>query len=129
MTKLTVSLTGAVVLCCFMFVTLAYSGGGVNHKVRIKNDTNEVHSTAWVFYGEGQEAGDYKNSYIGGPGSSHTFEFGLKCPTKIRVYIGGGDRHVERCTIGTSSSCTHTCWSSKWKVTGNSSSGFHIEKD
>jgi len=112
-----------------MFVTLAYSGGGINHKVKIKNNTDVEQSAAWVFYGEGEKAGDFKVSSIGGPGSSHTFEFGAKCPTKIRVFIGGGNNHVERCTIGTSSGCTHTCWNSEWKITGNSSSGFHIEKD
>lgn len=127
MTKLVFSLTGAVAICCMMFVTLAHSGGGINHKVKIKNSTNEVHSSAWVYYGKGYEYGDFKTSYIGGPGSSHTFEFGAKCPTKIEVFIGG--KKIDRCTTGTSSGCTHTCWSSDWKITGDSSSGFHIEKN
>lgn len=126
MTRTTLSVTGITAICCIFYAALAFGGGGINHKVKVTNDT-DGHSAWTVYYSTFENPHESKHDYVG-PKSSRTFEFGAACPYKVEVYSGDNKLHT-KCTLGTSSGCTNTCWNTEWKLKGDANSGYNLKKD
>ncbi len=102
-------------------IGVALAGGGINHKVKVKNDSDRD-VTVRLVYSMQCEDKDYSIA----KGSSHTFETGAKCPLGLEGWVNGtAVLLVTRCTIGAEqgvgasvcSKCSWiTCESSDWVV-------------
>ncbi len=114
-------------------IGVALAGGGINHKVKVKNDSDndvKVH-----FYYSMQC--DEQEYYIA-KGSSHTFETGAKCPLGLQGWVyGAGVQMVTRCTLGPEKGvganvCSNcggiTCDSSDWVIRKHESK-YHFDKE
>jgi len=102
-------------------IGVALAGGGINHKVKVKNDSdNDV--TVRLIYSMQCDEKEYRID----KGSSHTFETGAKCPLGLEGWVRvTGVRMITRCTLGPekgagASVCSHcagiTCNSSDWVI-------------
>ena len=124
---------GLILLMIVGFGTSVFAGGGVNHKVTIRNNTDR-HCGARLYYGSNL-FGTVKDEFKEIPANeSRTYETGSKCPLFIeggcsRGWAGMPSDNFSRCTSGVSasgaSSCGITCWSSDWFI--KTRSGYDVE--
>ena len=125
-----------MLLACLIAVAsigVALAGGGINHKVKVKNDSdNDV--TVYLFYSVQCDDKEYRIA----KGSSHTFETGAKCPVGLGGWVyGAAVSMVTRCTIGAEKGvganvCSNcgwiTCESSDWVIRKHDSK-YHFDKE
>jgi hypothetical protein len=113
----------------FVFVALANAGGGVNHTVKVKNDSGASAVRVYLYTFDETQKGPVE-LYLD---DSAKFETGTKCPDRIAItYLPNYYPSVSVCTKDGSYNdhCKKlSCESSQWKIKRTSDGKFKIEKD
>lgn len=114
-------------------IGVALAGGGVNHKTKVTNSSDNDVTVVFV-YGMDVKTQEYRIN----KNAQHTFESGAKCPVGLQGYVHGANvKMVTRCIVGTEKgggdvrdSCgSVSCWSSDWTIRKHDTGAYHFDKE
>jgi hypothetical protein len=100
-----------------LFIQLAWADGGINYKVKVRDECGVGDWNITVKYGVG---GNQTKSKTLSDKGSVTFETGARCPYSIDAHHSAGIYAIpyRRCADGNNdtSGCSVSCFGSDWKL-------------